>query len=101
MGSETYSLKSTPIDKYLRNFLWQFYKSWDFLPADYWEKIGDWNISFLFSFIWVAYAGIWTMLVGWVYLKNIVKPFTNNFYYFMYMDEPFELAIFYTIFNFE
>ena len=37
----TYSLKSTPNDRFLRNFSWQFYLLLEFLPEICWEEIAE------------------------------------------------------------
>ena len=48
----TYSLKSTPNDKFLRNFSWQFELLSEFFPEICWEEIA-WTLAFTSNFFYV------------------------------------------------
>ena len=41
MSGRTYSLKSTPKDRFLRSFSWQFYLFSEFLPEICWEQVNE------------------------------------------------------------
>ena len=53
MSGGTYSLKSTPNDRFLRNFSWQFYLLSEFLPEICWEEVAEEIFFFYFRFdVW-------------------------------------------------
>ena len=49
MSDRTYSLTSTPNDRFLRNFSWQFYLLSEFFPEICWEEVAE-EIFFIFRF---------------------------------------------------
>ena len=61
MSGGSYSLKSTPNDRFLRSSSWQFYLYSDFLPEIYWEAVAKKIFFFIISFwclIWDLSRGL-------------------------------------------
>ena len=57
-NDETNRIKSTPNDRFLQNFSWEFHLFSEFLPEIYWEKIAE---EIIFHISLYSKPKVWTV----------------------------------------